>query len=51
MCSILRANAKALFNFAPCKVVGGVRRYDHIGVFPLKSNLSERCYADGGLAP
>ncbi|NLS56292.1 hypothetical protein [Hafnia alvei] len=45
MCSSLKGNASALFNFAPGKVVGGLRRYDPIGVFPLKSGLSERHYA------
>lgn len=27
---------------------GGLRRYDPIGVLPLKSSLSERCYAVQG---
>ncbi|SCM51497.1 hypothetical protein BN1044_00959 [Hafnia alvei] len=40
MCSSLKGNAEALFNFAPGKVVGGLRRYDPIGMLPLKSGLS-----------
>ena len=46
MCSSLKGNADALFNFAPGKVVGGLRRYDPIGVVPLKSGLSKPDYVN-----
>ncbi|MBI0277509.1 hypothetical protein I6H07_17185 [Hafnia alvei] len=49
MCSSLKGNAEALFNFAPGKVVGGLRRYDPIGVLPLNRALANGITVKGSL--